>query len=149
MRIFHYAFLLVAVGLFLFLRQCIDRKVEKVTDKEIVREDEEILGSWASKSKEAFVMFRLRRDGTLNYSFIKYPATDTTKITGYYKVASGGNANYFPRLYTFTDKGDTIFNYYVRYITPYNSTIDKYAKLVLNANSVFDTAEYIFYRIKQ
>lgn len=149
MRIIPYAFLLLAVGLFLFLRKCIDRRVEKVTDKEIVRENEEILGSWASKSKEAFVMFRLRRDGTLNYSLVKYPATDTTKITGKYEfVNAHGNANYFPRLYAISDNGDTIFNYYVRYITPYNSTVDKYAKLILNPNSVFDTVEYVFYRIK-
>ncbi len=150
MRIIPYVLIVLTVGLFLFLRKCIDQKVEKVTGKEIVRENEEILGTWASKSNAAFVMFRLRRDGTLNYSFIKYPATDTIKIIGKYEyVFSGSNPNYFPRLYTISDKGDTIFNYYVRYITPYNSTIDKYSRLILSPNNMFDTVEYIFYRIKQ
>jgi hypothetical protein len=145
-----YLFLLGAiVAVFLFLRNCVDRKVEKITGKEIVREDEEYLGSWASKSKESYISFRLRRDGAFNYSMVKYPATDTNKIIGKYELLSPtGNANYFPRLCTFKDNGDTLFNYYIRYISPYNST-DKYSKMVFNPNSVFDTIEYVFYRIKQ
>ena len=150
MRIIPYILVVLAVGLFLFLRKCIDQKVEKILDKEIVRENEEFLGTWASKSKDAFVMFRLRRDGTLNYSYIKYPDTDTIKITGKYQFAfTGSNHTYFPRLYTISDKGDTIFNYYIRYVTPYNSTIDKYSRLILSPNNMFDTVEYVFYRIKQ
>lgn len=147
-----YLFLLGAiVAVFLFLRTCADRKVEKITGKEIVREDEEYLGSWASKSKKSYITFRLRRDGTFNYSLVEYPVNDTTKITGRYELLNppGSNIKYFPRLCTFNGSGDTLFNYYIRYITPYNSTVDKYSKMVLSPNSVFDTIEYVFYRIKQ
>ena len=100
-----YLFLLGAiVAVFLFLRTCADRKVEKITGKEIVREDEEYLGSWASKTKNSYIAFRLRREGAFHYSLVAYP---------------------------------------------YNSTVDKYSKMVLSPNSVFDTIEYVFYRIKQ
>lgn len=150
MRVVYLFLLGAAVAVFLFLRNCVDRKVEKVTGKEIVREDEEYLGSWASKSKESYISFRLRRDGTFDYAMVKFPATDTNKIAGKYEFlnSSGGDVKYFPRLCTFKANGDTLFNYYIRYITPYNST-DKYSKMVFNPNSVFDTIEYVFYRIKQ
>jgi len=144
--------LLVLVGGYLFVRTMIDRNVEKDTDTEVVRENEEYLGTWASRSDKSFTMFRLHRDGKLTYRFVQFPGTDTTIIRGKYVYAgvSGGNdSKYFPRLITFTEKGDTLFNYYVRYLTQYNMTIDKIDKMVLNPKNVFDTLAFTFYRIQQ
>lgn len=152
MRLVYLFVLMVTVGLFLFLRKCADRKVEKITGKDVVREGEELLGTWASKSKDVFLQFRLKRDGTLDYLLVQLPANDTTKIKGTYVIAGagGGNSiNYFPRIYGFNEKSDTIFNYYVRYVTPYGSTIDKYDRLILSDKSIYDTLEYKFFRIKQ
>jgi hypothetical protein len=97
-------------------------------------------------------MFRLYHDGILTYSTVHYTRTDTTTIKGKYTfvgVAGGNNAKYFPRLYTFTAKGDTLFNYYVRYLTKYDMTIDKVDKMILSPYNVFDTMAFTFYRIKQ
>ncbi|OSZ73593.1 hypothetical protein CAP36_16370 [Chitinophagaceae bacterium IBVUCB2] len=137
--------------MFLFLRKCVDRKVEKVTDKEVVREGEEMLGTWASKSANGYIQFRLKRDGSLEYVLAEIPARDTVKIKGSFSIsaAAGRSMNYFPRLYGFRENGDTLFNFYIRSVTPYNSTVSKYDNLILSPNSVFDTIEYKFYRIKQ
>lgn len=147
-----YLFLLmVAVGVFLWLRTCVDRRVEKATGKDVVREGEELLGTWASKSAESYFQFRLRRDGKLEYLLVQLPENDTLRLNGSYTIAgvAGNNTNYFPRVYGFNEKGDTLFNYYIRYVTPYGSTIDKYDQLLLSPNSLFDTVSYKFYRIKQ
>ena len=149
MRLVYLAILVVAVGIVLWVRACVDRKVEKITGKEIVREGEELLGTWGSKSAGGYFQFRLRRDGTLDYMLVQQPANDTTHIKGTYTIATGNNANYFPRIQAFGPQGDTLFNYFVQYVTPYGSTVDKYDRLVLNPNSVFDTISYQFYRIKQ
>jgi len=144
--------LLLLAGGFLFVRKMIDRRIEKNTGTEIVRENEEYLGSWASKSDSGFVMFRLHRDGKLTYRFVHYPANDTTTIQGSYAfvdVAGGNDPQYFPRLYTFAANGDTIFNYYVRYLTKYDMTIDKIDKMILSPGGVLDTMEYTFYRIRK
>ena len=148
-----YMFILLAlVGGYLFVREMIDRRVEKNTDTEVVRENEEYLGTWASKSDSGFIMFRLHRDGKLTYSIVQYPGTDTTTIQGKYNfvgVAGGNDSKYFPRLYAFTQNGDTLFNYYMRYLTKYDMTIDKVDKMELSPNSVFDTLGFTFFRIKQ
>ena len=151
MRLIYLFIFLVAVGVFLWLRKCVDRKVEKVTGKEVVREGEELLGTWASKSSESYFQFRLRRDGKLEYLLVQLPQNDSISIKGTYTIAgaSGRNASYFPRVYGFNEKGDTLFNYYIQYVTPYGSTVDKYDQLVLSPNSLFDTISYKFYRIKQ
>ncbi|MBK8520325.1 MAG: hypothetical protein WAT20_11050 [Ferruginibacter sp.] len=144
--------LLVLVGGYLFLRKVIDRRVEKITDTEVIRENEEYLGTWASKSDSGFIMFRLHRDGKLTYRLVQYPGTDTTTIHGKYVFVGAGGANdpaYFPRLYTFTENGDTLFNYYMRYLTKYDMTIDKIDKMILSPNNVFDTMGFTFFRIKQ
>ena len=150
MKVLPFFLLIAAVGIFLFVRKCVDRKVEAVTGKEVVREGEELLGSWATKTPEAYLQLRFKRDGSLEYLQVVQTARDTTKINGTYQVdaAAGRSSNYYPRLYGFGPAGDTLFNYYLHYITPYSST-DKYDKLVLNPNSLFDTVEYKFYRIKQ
>ncbi len=150
--IIYAAILLVLVGGYLVVRKMMDRSVEKNTDTEVVRENEEYLGTWASKSDSGFTMFRLHRDGKLTYHLVHYPGTDTTTIRGKYVYAGveGGNdSKYFPRLYTFTEKGDTLFNYYVRYLTKYDMTIDKVDKMILSPNNVFDTLAFTFFRIKQ
>lgn len=151
MRLLYIFILVVAVSLFLFLRTCGDKKVEKVTGKDVVREGEEMLGTWASKSSNGYVQFRLKRDGTLEYMQIQFPANDTIQVKGDFSITSSTsrNVNYFPRLYGFRENGDTLFNYYIRSVTPYNSTVSKYDNLILSDNSLFDTVEYKFYRIKQ
>src|SRR5689334_4210285 len=128
MRLVYLFVLMVVVGLLLFLRTCADRKVEKITGKDVVREGEEMLGTWATKSTKGYLQFRLKRNGTLDYTFVQLPGNDTMKINGTYKVAGiqRGNTNYFPRLYGFNEKADTLFNYYIQYVTPYSSTVDKY-----------------------
>ena len=144
--------LFAGVAAYLGIRKFIDRKKEKANDTEIVRENEEYLGTWASKSDSSLIKFRLHRDGKLTYDIVHYPGKDTTTIHGKYEYvgAVGGNdVKYFPRLYTFAENGDTIFNYYVRYLTKYDMTIDKVDKLILSPNSVFDTLAFTFYRVKQ
>lgn len=144
--------LLVIVGGCLFVRKLIDRNVEKNTDAEVVRANEEYLGTWASKSDSGFIMFRLHRNGKLTYRVVHYPGTDTTTIHGKYVFVGAGGGNdpkYFPRLYTFTEKGDTLFNYYMRYLTKYDMTIDKIDKMILSPHSIFDTMGFTFFRIKQ
>ncbi len=148
MRFVYLIILGVLVGIFLFIRQCVDRKVEKVTGKEVVREDEELLGTWGAKTAVTYLQFRLKRDGTLEYMLVRLPEKDTMLITGTYMVSEGLSTNYFPRLITLNEKGDTIFNYYIRYVTPYSSTA-RYDNLVISPNSIYDTIEYKFYRIKQ
>ena len=151
MRLVYLFILVLVVGLFLFLRKCVDRKVEQVTGKEVVREGEEMLGTWASKSAGGYVQLRLKRDGTLEYALAELPGNDTTKIKGSFVIrpATNGNTNFFPRLYGLRENGDTLFNYFIRSVTPYNSTVSKYDNLILSPNSIFDTIEYKFYRIKQ
>ena len=113
--------LLASAGGYLLIRKIIDRRVEKNTDTEVVRENEEYLGTWASKSDSGFTMF----------------------------PEGGNDPKYFPRLYAINQKGDTLFNYYVRYLTKYDMTIDKVDKMMLSPNNVFDTLAFTFYRIKQ
>lgn len=151
MRFYYLLILLIGVALFLFLRKCVDRRVEEVTGKEIVREGEEMLGTWASKSKNGFVQFRLKRDNTMEYVMAQAPAFDTIKIKGKFLISSSTsrNVDFFPRLYAFKENGDTLFNYYIRSVTPYNSTVNKYDNLIVSPNSIYDTVEYKFYRIKQ
>ena len=149
MRLYYLIILLIVVGIFLWLRKCVDRKVEQVTGKEVVRENEEMLGTWASKSSSGYIKFRLRRDGTLEYLLSEKPG-DTIKKQGTYTVigSNGTNASYYPRLYGFDAAKDTLFNYYIRYVTPYGST-QQYDHLILSPNSLYDTIEYKFYRLKQ
>lgn len=149
--IISFIILLLATGAYLGIRKLVDRKVEKRTDTEVVREEEEYLGSWASKSADGFIKMRLHRDGKLTYTYVAGAGTDTTIIHGKYQYVHGApnEINYFPRLYTFNEKGDTIFNYYVRYLTRYTMTIDKVDKMILSPNSVFDTIGYTFYRVKK
>ncbi len=144
--------LLLLVGGYLVIRKWVDQRVEKNTDTEVVRENEEYLGTWASKSDTGFTLFRLHRGGKLTLRLVHYPATDTTTIAGTYVYAGvegGNNIKYFPRLYTFNEKGDTLFNYYIRYLTKYDMTIDQVDKMILSPNNVFDTMAFTFYRIKQ
>lgn len=142
---------ILAASAFLAIRKLVDRRTEKNNDTEVVRDEEEYLGSWASKSADGFIKMRLHRDGKLTYTYVSGTEGDTAIIHGKYQYVHGApnEINYFPRLYTFNEKGDTIFNYYVRYLTRYNMTIDKVDKMILSPNSVFDTIGYTFYRVKK
>ncbi|HMU46754.1 MAG TPA: hypothetical protein PKC72_10325 [Chitinophagaceae bacterium] len=148
MKIVYLILLVVIVGIFLFLRQCVDRKVENLEDKEVVREGEELLGTWGTKTAASYLQFRLKRNGSLDYMLVKFPEKDTTQIKGTYTIADGANTSYFPRLVLLNEKSDTIFNYYIRSVTSYGSTA-RYDNLVISPNSIYDTIEYKFYRIKQ
>ena len=128
-----------------------DRKREKLLNVEIARYDEMHLGIWANKSDSSFILFRLHRDGSFDYKFVPCPQYDTVMIKGnfYMKgVSEGGSTDYYPRLIAIDEKRDTLFNFFIAYITPYDSKTDKIDKLVLNPNSIYDTVSYVFYRIK-
>lgn len=145
--------LLVTAGGYLGLRHWIDRKTEAKQDTEIIREGEEILGSWGQRSDKSLIRFRLRRDGTFTYKLVQYPVQDTTIITGKYGVATAaGNLKTgdYPRLIAVSDQGDTIINHYIAYLTPYDAVaLDKgYDKLILNSGGRLDTTGLVFYRIK-
>ncbi|MES2774441.1 MAG: hypothetical protein V4722_09665 [Bacteroidota bacterium] len=140
----------LTVAGYLAIREWLDRKKEKAQDIEIVREAEEMLGSWANKSKEALVQFRLHRDGKFTYSLVDYQKNDTTRITGKYEVIYGNSTTYYPRLIATDDKNDTVFNYFIAYVTPYDAyALNRgYDKLMLNPNNFYDTVSYTFYRVK-
>ncbi|MFT3677582.1 MAG: hypothetical protein QM781_16955 [Chitinophagaceae bacterium] len=145
--------LLIAGGGYLAIRQWIDRRTEKKQDTEIVREGEEILGSWGQKSARSLIRFRLRRNGTFTYKLVQYPLSDTVTISGRYGIASANGhtkTGDYPRLIAVSDKGDTIINHYIAYLTPYDAAaLDQgYDKMILNAGGRLDTAGLVFYRIK-
>ena len=137
---------------YLFIRKQIDRKKEKAKDIEIVREGEEYLGSWAYKSPDNLIKFRLHRNGDFTYTQVQFPEKDTTQIKGTYEiigVGGGRSTDYYPRLIALNEKSDTIFNYFIAYITPYDTKVNSYDKMLLNPKSTYDTAGFTFYRIKQ
>ncbi len=145
--------LLVITGSYLGLRNWLDRRTEKRQDTEIIREGEEILGSWGQKSANSLIRFRLRRDGTFTYKLVQYPLSDTVTINGRYGIATATSQQKtgdYPRLVAVSDKGDTIINHYIAYLTPYDAAaLDKgYNKLILNSGGRLDTAGLVFYRIK-
>lgn len=145
--------LLVITGSYLGLRNWLDRRTEKRQDTEIIREGEEILGSWGQKSANSLIRFRLRRDGTFTYKLVQYPLSDTVTINGRYGIAAATSQQKtgdYPRLVAVSDKGDTIINHYIAYLTPYDAAaLDKgYDKLILNSGGRLDTAGLVFYRIK-
>lgn len=140
-------------GGYLGLRNWLDRRTEKKQDTEIIREGEEILGSWGQKSAGSLIRFRLRRDGTFTYKLVQYPLSDTVTINGRYGIASANGhlkTGDYPRLIAVSVKGDTIINHYIAYLTPYDATAlnQGYDKLILNAGGGLDTAGLVFYRIK-
>lgn len=142
----------IIVVSYLFIRKQVDRKKEKAMDIEIVREGEEHLGSWAYKSPENLIKFRLHRNGGFTYTQVQYPGNDTTQINGSYEIiglGGGRSTDYYPRLIALNEKNDTIFNYFIAYITPYDTKVNSYDKMVLNQKSIYDTAGFTFYRIKQ
>ena len=47
------------------------------------------------------------------------------------------------------DRNDTVLNYFVAYITPYDTRVEKVDRMVLSPTGVYDTVGYTFYRIKQ
>ena len=152
MRLVNLLILAVLVAIFLAVRSWWDARREKALDIEVVREDEEFLGTWGIKSKEALILLRLRRDETFVYKQVNYPLTDTFVRKGHFTIEGPGLGRStidYPRLIVITDDHDTLFNHFIAYITPYNSTVDKVDRLVLNQHSIYDTLSTTFYRIKQ
>ncbi|MCF3110828.1 hypothetical protein LL912_18735 [Niabella sp. CC-SYL272] len=145
--------ILVTVGGYLGIRKWADRRTERNQDTEIVRENEEYLGSWAQKSDGSFIRFRLQRDGGFLYKLVQYPGRDTTTINGSYAIVTvSGNSStdQYPRLIAVSDQGDTIINHYIAYITPYDVVAldGGYDKMVLNPGGRLDTTGLAFFRIK-
>ena len=150
-RLFVIASFFLIIGLFLWIRKCVDRGVERITGEEIIREGDELFGTWASKTNEGMLQFHLKRYGSLSYMLINLATNDTNKSTGHYSVLNNRTASpgYFPRICAISDNGDTLMNYYIQYVTPYNSTIDKYDRLILSPHSMYDTVAWKFYRLKK
>lgn len=151
MRLVYLFILGVVALLYLLLREWVDRKKEKALEMEVVREAEGHLGSWASKTKEALITLRLRRTGEFSYKFLQYPGLDTIKTMGSYDIIGAGegrSTDYYPRLVAVNEKNDTLFNFFIAYITPYDSKTEKVDRMILNPNSIYDTVSYTFYRIK-
>jgi hypothetical protein len=152
MRVFYLFILAVIVACYLQFRQWIDVKREKEFEMEVVREGEEHLGSWATKSGNTITFFRLHRNGNFTMKQVQSQHTDTLTTNGRYDIIDAGKGlseNYYPRLIAVGEKNDTFFNYFIAYTTPYDTKTEKVDKMVLNQNSVYDTVSQTFYRIKQ
>lgn len=148
MRFANLLLLGIVVALFLFIRTLKDRKQEKVFDKEIVREGEEYLGQWAGRYAEAFFYFRLKRDGSFISKRVPYGQADTIYTNGRYDIIEGQSTAYYPRLLTLAENGDTLFNFYLASVTPYDTKVMRVDRLVFQPNSLYDTVSFVFYRVK-
>lgn len=135
---------------YLTIRGWLDRRKEKAHNIEIVRENEEYLGSWAYKSPDLLIQFRLQRDKKFTYILVNYHKKDTITITGQYEIADNRNIINYPRLIAISDKSDTLFNHFIAYITPNDAFASDagYDKMVLHENGIYDTVAYTFYRVK-
>jgi len=147
MRLNNLVVLAFVVALFLVVRNWVDRKREKILDKEIVREGEEWLGQWSGYTSEAFCYFRLKRDGNFTSKTVIHGQHDTSHVNGQYQIIDGQSASWYPRLLAISETGDTVFNFYLASVTPYGSTVSKADRMVLQPNSLYDTVSYIFYRV--
>ena len=151
MRLWRLLLLGLAVAVFLLLRNFFDSKVENVMDIEVVRDGEEHLGNWASKTKESLIHFRLRRDQRFTWKLVEYPKTDTVIIEGKYDIIGPNKertAEYYPRLILVDQNNDTLFNWFISYVTPYDTNVEKVDRLVFKPNSIYDTVSYTFFRVK-
>jgi hypothetical protein len=135
------------VAIFLFARTCTDRLREKIFDTEIVRAGEEYLGQWSGRTADAFYHIRLKRDGSFSGRRVQNGQTDTTSTNGKYKIVEEGEAAFYPRLLAIATGGDTLLNHYLASITPCGSTVTKVDRMVLKANSRYDTVSFLFYRV--
>lgn len=151
MRLVYILCLGVIVGIFLWIRSCVDEQVEKALDVEVIREGEEHLGNWAKKSKEALIYFRLHRDAQFTWKMVSYPKGDTVTTKGTYDIIGPDvyrSPDYYPKLIGFNEKHDTLFQFFIAYITPYDTKVEKVDRMVLRPNSIYDTVSYIFFRVK-
>ena len=150
MRLVYIIYLGIAVGIFLWIRSCVDGAREKVFGYEVVREDEELLGIWGNKSERALIYFRLHRDGNFTWKMVEYPKGDTVTRTGTYDVIGPDvyrRTDYYPKLIA-VDGKDTLMNFFIAYVTPYDSKVDKVDRLVLSPHGIYDTVSYTFFRLK-
>ncbi len=148
MRLYYLFLFGILVALFLLARKWFDEKKEDLFDMEVVRQDEEHLGQWAGRSAKAFILFRLKRDNSFTGKYVLGEQTDTVRISGKYDIIGGSNTAYYPRLVAVGQNGDTLLNFFIAYVTPYDSKVSKVDKMVLNPNSIYDTISYVFYRVK-
>src|SRR5688572_29475981 len=128
MRLWRILLLGLVVALFLLLRNFFDEKVENAMDIEVVRDGEEHLGNWASKTNESLIHFRLRRDQRFTWKLVKYPKGDTVTIEGKYDIIGPGadrTTEYYPRIIAVDEKNDTLINFFIAYVTPYDTKVEK------------------------
>ncbi|AXY76365.1 hypothetical protein D3H65_21245 [Paraflavitalea soli] len=148
MRLVYLFIFTVVVALCLLIRGWIDSGIEKAMDIEVVRDGEEHLGNWAGNWPKGWIFFRLHRDGIFSAKIAGPPHGDTIQVNGSYDIVAGNNTAYYPRLIAVGDKKDTLFNYFIAYITPYDTKVEKVDKLVLSPTGIYDTVSYTFYCVK-
>ncbi|WP_018630979.1 hypothetical protein [Niabella aurantiaca] len=144
--------LFMIAGSYLGIRKWADRRTEREQDTEIVREGEEYLGTWGNRSDAAFIIFRLHRNGAFTFRIKEASQKDTVITTGQYEwlpLRDARSINDYPRIIARDASGDTIFNYFVAYITPYDSKTDKTDRMELSVNGKADTTGYTFFRLNQ
>lgn len=148
---YFFIFILV-VAVFLSIRYWIDRRRGKFQDIDIVRADldngDSHLGSWAQKNDNSLLLLRFKRDGSFFYSVVIYPAKDTLKYTGYYKITQSvvnNNALQYPQMLAISNKGDTIINHFMQIKRATKKNVDILSLKTGNN----DDAAMLFYRIKQ
>ncbi|MEI9954818.1 MAG: hypothetical protein WDM90_00540 [Ferruginibacter sp.] len=149
----YFLFSLLALAAFLMLRHWLDRKREKIEDIDIVRPDmydgDAHLGTWAQKSGNVLVTFRLKRDGNFTYEVDKDTPKDTVKYEGQYQVMPtviGNDRLQYYRLVAVSNKGDTVINSFIETTHATKRNVDV---LSLKNDSSPDAAAMLFYRIKQ
>lgn len=148
MRLVYLLITAIVVALYLLLRGWIDSGKEKILDIEVVREGEEHLGNWAGSWTKGQMLFRLRRDGTFTANSLSALRGDTLQVKGSYDIVGGNGTAYYPRLVAIDENKDTLFNFFIAFITPYDSKVEKVDKMVLSPTGIYDTISYTFYRIK-
>lgn len=142
--------LFMITGGYLGIRKWADRRTEKRLDTEIPREGEAYLGTWGNRSDAAFIVFRLHRNGAFTFKLKETPKKDTVVVTGRYEwlpLRDARDINHYPRIIARDARGDTLFNYFVAYITPYGSKADKTDRMELKVNGRNDTKGYTFFRL--
>lgn len=143
--------LFITTGVYLCARKWTDVQKEKARDIEIVREGEEYLGTWGHQSETGYIAFRLHRNGVFTCKIEEAAAKNMAIRKGHYKwlpLRAATDINRYPRIIAIDARGDTIFNYFVAYVTPYDSKTDKTDRMVLTINGRMDTTGIIFFRLE-
>lgn len=139
-------------GTYLAVRGGLGRLSEAKWTMDVAREEEAYLGAWANISPSALIVFRLQRDGRFTFQIRESSTGDTGMITGQYTwepLKTSDQINFYPRIIARDAKGDTIFNYYVQFITPSESAADKIDHMELKTKGRSDSTGYTFFRLAQ